>query len=106
MILLSRSEEIILLAIWKLKNNAYGVTIKEQISNDTGHDWSFGAIYKPLKKLTYKNYVQKKMSGPAAERGGRSKYLYTLTVEGEAALKEIRKIHKAIWTKDSSLAFD
>jgi len=106
MILLSRSEEIILLAIWKLKDNAYGVTIREHISAATGHDWSFGAIYKPLKKLTQRNYVQKKMSEPAAERGGRSKYLYTLTSDGEAALKEIRRIQKAIWTKDSTLAFD
>jgi len=44
MILLSRSEEIVLLGIWKLKHNAYGVTIREQVSKDTGHEWSFGAI--------------------------------------------------------------
>jgi len=42
MILLSRSEEIVLLAIWKLKNNAYGVTVREQVSRDTGHEWSVG----------------------------------------------------------------
>ena len=41
--LLSRSEEIILLAVWRLRENAYGVTIREQVSKATGHDWPFGA---------------------------------------------------------------
>ena len=106
MILLSRSEEMVLLAIWKLKDNAYGVSLRELLSKFTGHDWSFGAVYKPLKQLLYKGYVEKKSSEPRAERGGRSKYLYTLTRDGKDALKEIRKVYKAIWTEDTELAFD
>ncbi len=106
MILLSRSEEIVLLAIWKLKDNAYGVTIRDQVSADTGHDWTFGAVYKPLKKLNYRNYVEKIISGPSAERGGRSKYLYTLTSDGEEALRNILKIQNAVWTKETKLAFE
>jgi len=106
MILLSRSEEIVLLAVWKLKDNAYGVTIREQVSSETQHDWSFGAIYKPLKQLLHKNYVKKSRSQPSAERGGRSKYMYMLTPAGEGALREIRKIHKLVWTEESKAAFD
>ena len=106
MILLSRSEVIVLLAIWKLKDNAYGVTIREQVSQDTGHEWSFGAVYKPLKKLLHRNYVIKTSSKPCSERGGRSKYLYTLTASGNKALREIRKIYKAIWSEKSKIAFD
>ena len=106
MILLSRSEEIVLVAVWKLKDNAYGVTIREQVSSDTEHDWSFGAIYKPLKQLLHKHYVKKSKSPPSAERGGRSKYMYMLTSEGEEALREIRKIHKLVWTEESKAAFD
>ncbi|MCP4727823.1 MAG: PadR family transcriptional regulator [bacterium] len=106
MILLSRSEEIILLAIWKLKENAYGVTIREQVSNDTGHDWTFGAIYKPLKQLYSKGFVAKTMSEPFSERGGRSKFLYNITVKGGKALKEIRKINESVWSEESKLAFD
>lgn len=106
MILLSRSEEIVLLAIWKLKDNAYGVTIRELISRDTGHEWSFGAIYKPLKKLLHRNFVEKSSSEPCAERGGRSKNLYTLTASGREALRKIRKIYNAIWTEESKIAFD
>lgn len=106
MILLSRAEEIVLLAIWKLNDNAYGVTIRELISQETGHEWTFGAIYKPLKKLTFKNYVRKRPSGPSAVRGGRSKYLYSLTTEGEEALRTIRRIHEAVWTEETKLAFE
>lgn len=106
MILLSRSEEMVLLTIWKLKDNAYGVTIREQISSDTGHEWSFGSIYKPLKQLARKHFVDKKSTDPCPERGGRSKYLYSLTPDGEAALREIRRIYKSIWSADSKIAFD
>jgi DNA-binding PadR family transcriptional regulator len=105
MILLSRSEEIVLLAIWKLKDNAYGVSLRETISQLTNHDWSFGSVYKPLKQLLQKGYVEKKSSEPRTERGGRSRFLYTLTPTGREALKRIRKIYKAFWSEDAELAF-
>jgi PadR family transcriptional regulator PadR len=103
--ILSRSEEIVLLAIWKLKENAYGVTLRELVSKDTDHEWSFGAIYKPLKQLVHKGYVDKASSEPFAGRGGRSRYMYTLTRDGKEALREIRRIHKALWTEECELSF-
>jgi PadR family transcriptional regulator PadR len=106
MILLSRSEEIVLLAVWKLKDNAYGVSIRETISQLTNYDWSFGSVYKPLKQLVHKGYVVKKDSEPRCERGGRRRFLYSLTPSGREALKEIRKIYKAFWSKDTELAFE
>jgi DNA-binding PadR family transcriptional regulator len=102
---LSRSEEIVLLAIWKLEDNAYGVTIRDLVSEEMGHEWSFGAIYKPLKQLTHKQYVEKKASEPTNDRGGRTKFLYTITPEGEEALRILRRIQDTIWTKKSKLAF-
>lgn len=51
MIMLSRAEEIILLAVFKLGKNAYGVTVREQVYKDIGRHWSFGVIYKTLKKI-------------------------------------------------------
>ena len=104
--LLSRNEEIILLAIWRLRGNAYGVTIREQISKVTGRKWTFGAIYVPLDKLTRKEYIFKNMSQPTATRGGRSKCLYKLTPKGKKALKEIRAVNEAIWKGIPSMAFD
>ena len=89
MILLSRAEEIILLAVHKLRDNAYGVTIREQIRQDIGRYWSFGVIYKTLKKMKTKGYVAKDRSEPLGERGGRSRFYYRITPEGKMALEEI-----------------
>jgi len=104
--LLSRNEEIILIAIWKLKDNAYGVTIREEVSKITGHEWLFGAVYVPLDKLTLKEYVTKSISEPTSTRGGRSKCMYTLTNRGKAALKEIKEVNDALWDGISKYAFD
>lgn len=95
--LLSRAEEIILLAVLKLGHKAYGVTIREQVHEDIGRRWSFGVIYKTLKKMGTKGFVEKKPSSPIAERGGRSRYYYHITPEGRSALQEIRKVHAALW---------
>jgi len=96
--LLSRSEEIILLTILKLKDNAYGVSIREQIYCDTGDRWSFASIYTPLDKLTRKKYVRKYKGDPTPERGGKSKYIYEITQDGRAALAGILAAHERIWS--------
>lgn len=106
MILLSRAEEITLISVYKLDGNAYGVTIREQIYRDIGHYWSFGVIYKTLKKLNYKKYVKKITGSPLSERGGRSRYFYEVTSEGLAALKEIRRLQSALWKGVWSPSFD
>ena len=97
MILLSRAEEIILLAVYKLQGDAYGVTIREQVNEDIGRHWSFGVVYKTLKKLKAKGYVAKTASDPVSERGGRTRYYYEITPEGVSALEKILSIHSAIW---------
>ena len=106
MIILTRSEEIILLAIHKLKENAYGVTIREQVHKDIGIYWAFGAIYKTLKKMRAKGYVKKIASPPLAERGGRSKYYYELTKDGRGALQEIARVNASLWDGSSLLEFE
>jgi PadR family transcriptional regulator PadR len=97
MILLSRAEEIILLAVYKQEGNAYGVTIREQVFKDIGRHWSFGVIYKTLKKMKAKGYVKKISSAPVSERGGRSKYFYELTPSGTSALEKIKIVHSSLW---------
>ena len=69
--LLSRVEELILLTIIKLEDNAYGVTIRDSLNLETGTEWSFGSIYTPLNKLTRKQFVLKSYGDPSPERGGR-----------------------------------
>jgi len=104
--LLSRNEEIILLAVWRLEGNAYGVTIREQASQVTGKKWTFGAIYVPLDKLTQKEFIRKYYSEPTTNRGGRSKCLYKLTPEGKEALRAIKEVNDALWDGIPDVAFD
>jgi len=95
--LLSRQEEIVLLSIWQLKGNAYGVTIREHISGLTGKYWSIGAIYVPLDRLWEKGLVET-WQGPAAKkRGGRSKRYYQVTPEGMKHLHEIKHVQDVLW---------
>lgn len=96
--LLSRSEEIVLITILKLKDNAYGVAIRKKLHEETGTKWSFGSIYTALNTLTRKKYVDKSRGEPTAERGGRHKCLYTITFEGKRALKEIKKVQERLWS--------
>ena len=103
--LISRNEEIILLAIWRLEGNAYGVTIRDQVAKVTGRQWNLGAVYVPLDTLTQKEYVRKYVGDPVAVRGGRRKTLYTLTSEGKAALQEIREIQTVLWKGIPETAF-
>jgi len=104
--LLSRSEEIVLLSIWKLQGNAYGVTIRKQVSKITGKNWSIGAIYAPLHRVEKKRLVRTIKSDPLPERGGRSKVYYEITPKGKKALLEIKKVHDSLWVGISSLEFE
>lgn len=96
--LLSRAEEVVLITVLKLEDNAYGVAIRDQIKTDTGSEWSFASIYTPLDKLTKKNYLTKHAGEPARERGGRRKYIYEITEEGRQALHEMKLLNDRLWT--------
>ena len=103
---LTRAEEMILVTILKLKDNAYGVSIREQIFQDTGEKWSFASIYQPLDKLARKEFVRKIKGEPTAERGGKSKFYYEVTPEGKKDLLEIRKAHDQVWNGVPRIALE
>ena len=106
MILLTRAEEIVLLAVHKLGDNAYGVTIREQIHKDIGRYWAFGVIYKTLKKMVDKGYVVKSSGDPVSEPGGRAKFFYEITDEGLKALAEIFHVHASLWNDVHPMSLD
>ena len=94
---LSRIEEILLLAIWKLKDNAYGITIREQVERDTNIIWLSGAIYAPLNRLRRNGYVATKQAEGAGEMGGRPRIYYTLTPAGKEKLISLQEMNKVMW---------
>jgi len=94
---LSSHDEILLLAILKLGENAYGVTIRRHVSKVTGKEWSIGAIYDPLYRLETKGYVSSVLTEPTNERGGRSKRVFMVTERGKKALIEHKKVRDELW---------
>jgi PadR family transcriptional regulator PadR len=92
-------ESIILLAISRLKDNAYGVTIREKIESIAKRSISYGTLYSYLDQIHRKGYVSKSIGRPSPERGGRRKIFYKLTPEGGAALKAAYKLQKVIWAE-------
>lgn len=94
---LSRPEELILLAIWKMSDEPYGLNIRKYVMDITQKYWSIGAIYVPLDRLENKGFVTSSRADPTPERGGKSKRLYQLTKDGLEQLEEIRKIYQAVW---------
>ncbi len=101
--LLTRTEEVILAAVWKLGDSAYGVTISEHITETTGISWKFGAIYGPLGRLVDNGFLRTIEGEPTPERGGRRKIFYELTKVGREALLEIKEMNEAVWNDMPSL---
>ena len=94
---LSRIEEILLLAIWKLKDNAFGSSIREQVEKDTGVHWMSGAIYAPLNRLKKNGYVTTIQAKGSTEIGGRPRIYYKLTPLGQQKLISIQEVNRSIW---------
>ncbi len=94
---LTISEEIILTVILRLKDNAYGVSIKRKVEEVTGKKWIYGTLYNLLDQLVKKGYVSKTKGEPTSERGGRSKIYYNITDPGMEALQAARELHQSIW---------
>ncbi len=95
--LLGRWEEVYLLSIWELKDNAYGVTIKKSVAQKTGKTLSYGGLYFMLAQLAKKGLVKKTPGEPTQKRGGRRKFYYSLTPKGKKALQATYLYQKSLW---------
>jgi DNA-binding PadR family transcriptional regulator len=81
-------EKIILFALLRIGEGAYGVPIRQEIAKRTGREVSIGAMYTTLHRLEERGYVASRMGEPTPERGGRRKKLYTVLPAGARALEE------------------
>lgn len=94
---ISRAEEMVLLAIWRLEDKAYGVTIRKQIRKDTGKDYTYGTLYGLLRQMEHKGYIQKIKGDPLPKKGGRSRSYFKITPTGIQALKDAIELHRKMW---------
>ncbi len=94
---LNLTEEMILVAIMHLKENAYGVTIRKHLSKVTKKIFPYGTLYSALDGMVRKDYLIKTVGDPSPERGGRRKNYYKLTEKGIEVLKYAFEMKNALW---------
>lgn len=83
---LGEFEQMILLAILRLRDDAYGVTIRAELADRTGRKVAPGAMYTTLERLETKGLITSRMSDPTPQRGGRAKRHVAVTAAGMKAL--------------------
>jgi PadR family transcriptional regulator PadR len=92
---LGKFELPVLAAVARLRGNAYGVSVMDEVSKREGREVAYGSVHVTLDRLKDKGFVTSKMGEPTAERGGRRKRYYEMTGKGEAALVAARSRSKA-----------
>jgi DNA-binding PadR family transcriptional regulator len=95
--LLTDFELMILLAILRVGEDAYGVPIAEEIERTGGRRVVLGAVYAALDRLERSGWVSSTVGEPTPERGGRAKRFFTVTPQGLRAVKETRRALVALW---------
>jgi len=95
---LTKIEEILLVAIWRLKENAYGVKIRQHVSSVIGKELTYGHLYSALNQLAAKEYVEKSEGKSTARRLGRPRIYYSVTPDGREALKEAMAANEKLWS--------
>ena len=93
---LGEFEQLILLAVMRLGDDAYGVTIKREIERRTGREIFIGAVYTALGRLHDNGYLSSEVSEPTAKRGGRRRKHYRLEADGEAALARSHRAYTSM----------
>jgi DNA-binding PadR family transcriptional regulator len=95
--LLTKQEELLLLAIFRIQKDAYLVNIREHLKEHIGKEWAFGSIYITLEKLCRKGFIKNRIGTPSSSQGGKAIKYYDLTKSGIRILKENKNIHDKMW---------
>ncbi len=93
---LGEFEQIVLLAILRLDDNAYGVTIRAEIAACAGREISSGALYTTLDRLEDKDLVRSRFGDPTPSRGGRAKRYFTVTPQGVRAVASAQNAYRRL----------
>jgi DNA-binding PadR family transcriptional regulator len=89
-------EQIVLLAIMRVGDDAYGVTIRAEIELCTGRDPSPGALYTTLDRLEDKGFVTSRLGDPTPQRGGRAKRFFTVTAAGIEVVARAQEAYRRL----------
>ncbi|MCG6990203.1 MAG: PadR family transcriptional regulator [Gemmatimonadetes bacterium] len=93
-------ELLVILAVRRLADDAYGVTILDELEERTSRTLTLGTVYKTLGRLESKGYLETRTAPPTRERGGRRKKLYEVTATGlevaRSSLADLRKLTEGL----------
>ena len=96
---LGEFEELVLLSVASQSDQAYGVSIMQDIIDETGRNVNISAVHEVLKRLERKGYLKSKMGGATQERGGRRKRYFVLTAAGRKTLEEAMKLKLQLYKR-------
>ena len=94
---LGEFEEVLLLTVMFLGEDAYGVAIAKMLDEKTGREASISAVHATLHRLQVKGLLKSHMAGATSERGGRRKRFFTITPAGTRSLREIKEVREEFW---------
>jgi PadR family transcriptional regulator PadR len=86
-----------LLAVARLGDDAYGLAVRQDLSDRTGRDYSVGAIYTTLQRLEDKGLLASRASEPLPVRGGRSRRQFRVTGAGARAIRDAERRTASMW---------
>jgi DNA-binding PadR family transcriptional regulator len=95
---LSKLEELVMIAIWRLKDEAYGVNIKRTVRELSDREYFYNTLYTTFDQLTRKGYISKHFGPPTATRGGKRKVYFKFTENGMTALEAAYRRQNRIWS--------
>lgn len=95
---LGEFEEFTLLAVRALGDQTYAVPIQQFVEEATARPISIGSIYAALARLEQKGFLRSAMSEAQAQRGGKSKRVYTVTATGLRTARELHRVRERIWS--------
>lgn len=94
---LTRKDELMLLAILRLGNEASLVKLREYLIQKTAKPWSIGNVFVSLDKLEELGYATPRLGEPSAKRGGKAIKFYHVTTDGLKALREVKAVQDGMW---------
>jgi len=103
---LGELEELILLTVGSLFDEAYGVAVMDELRERTGRDLNISAAHAVLRRLEEKNFLSSRMGGSTNERGGRRKRLFTLTKAGKEAIDQTIAIRTSLYNRIPDLTYN
>ncbi len=96
---LGEFEELLLLLVLILQDEAYMLRIKDEVKNQLNRSISMGALHTTLSRLEKKEFLKSEMGGATNERGGRRKRIYELTNEGKTVLNQAKEMRANLWNQ-------